>query len=142
MLLWEKYRAPIPRIWLYLVLHDLGGEKVFVDFVGDTIDIFDPITGEAPPIRLFVTAMGAPNYTYAEACPSESLPDWIGVHIDPFTFLGGVSTPVRASRRNARQQGIARNVVLGSRVADRQLAAAAPAADRAASRASPCLGAP
>ncbi len=24
----------------------IGGEKVFVDFAGDTIDIFDPITGE------------------------------------------------------------------------------------------------
>ena len=29
-------------------------------------------------------------YTYAEACPSESLPDWIGVHTNLFTFLGGV----------------------------------------------------
>ncbi|MDI2078478.1 hypothetical protein QJT78_52750, partial [Bradyrhizobium sp. Mp27] len=24
----------------------LGGEKVFVDFAGDTIDIVDPLTGE------------------------------------------------------------------------------------------------
>ncbi|SFL18888.1 hypothetical protein SAMN04488498_15112 [Mesorhizobium albiziae] len=27
-------------------------------------------------MKLFVAAMGASNYTYAEACPSESLPDW------------------------------------------------------------------
>ena len=29
----------------------MGGEKVFVDFAGDTIDIFDPITGEAVMAR-------------------------------------------------------------------------------------------
>lgn len=68
----------------------LGGEKVFVDFAGDTIDIFDPVTGEAHSMKLFVAAMGASNYTYAEACPSESLSDWIGVHTNLFAFLGGV----------------------------------------------------
>lgn len=34
--------------------------------------------------------MGASNYTYAEACPSESLPDWIGLHTNLFRFLDGV----------------------------------------------------
>jgi len=30
--------------------------------------------------------------TYAEACPSEGLADWIRVHIDLFAFLGGAPT--------------------------------------------------
>jgi transposase len=34
--------------------------------------------------------MGASNYTYAEACPSESLTHWIGLHTNLFGFLGGV----------------------------------------------------
>lgn len=63
---------------------------MFVDFGGDTIDIFDPITGEAHAMKLFVVAMGASSCTYAEACPSERLPDWIGVHTNLFSFLGGV----------------------------------------------------
>jgi transposase len=41
-------------------------------------------------MKLFVAAMVASNYTYAEACPSESLSDWIGVHANLFRFLGGV----------------------------------------------------
>lgn len=107
VLLWEEYRAANPDgfgyTWFCTTFEawkgrarptmrqtHLGGEKVFVDFAGDTIDIFDPITGEAHPMKLFVAAMGASNYTYAEACPSESLPDWIGVHTNLFTFLGGV----------------------------------------------------
>lgn len=34
--------------------------------------------------------MGASNYTYAEAVTSESLEDWIGVHVRMFAFLRGV----------------------------------------------------
>jgi transposase len=107
VLLWEEYRAANPDgfgyTWFCTTFEawkgrtrptmrqtHLGGEKVFVDFAGDTIDVFDPITGEARPMKLFVATMGASNYTYAEACPSESLADWIGVHTNLFTFLGGV----------------------------------------------------
>jgi hypothetical protein len=74
------------------------------DFAGDTIDIFDPITGEAHAMKLFVAAMGASNYTYAEACRSESLPDWISMHIKLFRFLGCQSAsdrdPGSASKRD------------------------------------------
>jgi len=34
----------------------VGGEKVFVDFAGDTIDVIDPVTGAARAIKLFVAA--------------------------------------------------------------------------------------
>ena len=34
----------------------VGGEKVFVDFAGDTIDVIDPVTGEARAMKLFVAA--------------------------------------------------------------------------------------
>jgi len=107
LLLWEEYRAANPDgfgyTWFCTTFEawkqrarpsmrqtHIGGEKVFVDFAGDTIDIFDPITGEVRAMKLFVAAMGASNYTYAEACPSESLSDWIGVHANLFRFLGGV----------------------------------------------------
>ncbi len=107
LLLWEEYRAANPDgfgyTWFCTTFEawkqrarpsmrqtHIGGEKVFVDFAGDTIDIFDPITGEVRAMKLFVAAMGASNYTYAEACPSESLSDWIGVHANLFRYLGGV----------------------------------------------------
>jgi transposase len=53
------------------------------------------------PRRLFVAAMGASNYTYAEACPSESLSDWIGIHANLFRFLGGVPKFVVCDNLNA-----------------------------------------
>ena len=48
-----------------------AGEKLFVDYAGDTIDIFDPATGAARPMKLFVAAMGHRPYIYAEARPGE-----------------------------------------------------------------------
>src|SRR3954452_18917086 len=107
VLLWEEYRAAHPdgfgytwfcttyeawkeRVRPTMRQTHMGGEKVFVDFAGDTIDVVDPLTGEAHPMKLFVAAMGASHYTYAEACASESLPDWIAVHANLFAFLGGV----------------------------------------------------
>ena len=59
---------------------------MFVDFAGDTIDIFDPITGEVRAMKLFVAAMGASNYTYAEATRTQQVPDWIASHTRAFAF--------------------------------------------------------
>lgn len=72
----------------------VGGEKVFIDYAGDTIDIIDPKTGEVQAAKLFVAAMGASSYTYAEAVATEGLEDWIGVHTRMFTYLGGVPRAV------------------------------------------------
>jgi len=40
-------------------------------------------------MKLFVAAMGASNYIFAQARPSEQIADWIGAHVDLFAFLGG-----------------------------------------------------
>lgn len=52
--------------------------------------MIDPGTGEVRAVKLFVAAMGASNYTYAEAVLSEELEDRIGAHVRMFAFLGGV----------------------------------------------------
>jgi transposase len=58
------------------------------------IDIVDPDTGEVHAAKLFVAAMGASSYTYAEAVASEGLEDWIGAHTRMFGCLGGVPKAV------------------------------------------------
>jgi transposase len=108
-LLWQEYRAEHPDGYGYtwfcvhfdawkrrtsptMRQHHAAGEKVFVDFAGDTIDVIDPATGAARPMKLFVAALGASSYVYCEARPSEGLADWIGCHVGMFAFLGGVTT--------------------------------------------------
>ena len=68
----------------------VAGEKLFVDYAGDTVLVFDGATGEERPAHVFVAVLGASNYTYAEARWSEGLADWIGVHVNAFAFIGGV----------------------------------------------------
>jgi hypothetical protein len=68
----------------------VAGEKLFVDWAGDSIPVFDPITGAEHGARIFVAALGASNYTYAEARWTETLPDWIGAHVNALSAIGGV----------------------------------------------------
>src|SRR3954451_18143915 len=68
----------------------VGGEKVFVDFAGDTIGVTDPDSGVVWQARLFVATMGPSNLVFAEARASEGLADWIGAHVSLFAALGGV----------------------------------------------------
>jgi transposase len=67
-----------------------AGEKLFVDFAGDTMPVFDGLTAEVCAAKVFVAVLGASNYTFAEARLSEALPDWIGAHVNALAFLGGV----------------------------------------------------
>jgi transposase len=111
MLLWQEYRANHPDgygytwfcvhfdAWKRLASPTMrqshaAGEKVFVDFAGDTIDVVDPATGVVEPMKLFVAALGASNYIYSEARRSEGLADWIGCHAGMFAFFGGVTAMI------------------------------------------------
>ena len=106
-LVWEEYRAVYPdgygRSWfceLYRAWEGrlsptmrqahVAGEKLFVDYAGTTIDIFDAATGEVHACQLFVAALGASSMTYAEATFTQTLSDWIGSHTRAFAFFGGV----------------------------------------------------
>lgn len=105
-LLWEEYRATEPdgyslsrfcelygawrgRVSAVMRQRHIAGEKMFVDYAGQTIEIFDPTTGEVRSAQIFVAVLGASSYTYAEATWSQQLPDWIGSHVRALTFLGG-----------------------------------------------------
>ncbi|MFI5304036.1 MAG: IS21 family transposase [Nitrospiria bacterium] len=106
-LLWEEYKTQEPSGLQYsqfcecysrfdktldLVLRQehKGGEKMFVDYAGQTVPIIDPQTGEITSAQIFVAVLGASNYTYAEATVSQDLPSWIGSHIRAFEYFGGV----------------------------------------------------
>ena len=105
-LLWEEYRLRAPdgygysrfcdhyRDWVgrqkptMRQLH-VAGDKMFVDFAGRTVDVVASLTGEIRTAQVFVAVLGASSFTYAEAVWSQSLPDWIGVHVRAFGYFGG-----------------------------------------------------
>ena len=92
-LLWQEYRKQQPkgygysrycglyRAWIkrqdVVLRHEhRAGEKLFVDYAGDTIAVSDPGTGEVRAAAVFVAVRGASNYTFAEATWTQGLADW------------------------------------------------------------------
>ena len=107
MLLWEEYRQAEPAGYGYSRWCELyrawegrlsptmrqahpAGERLFVDYAGQTIDVVDAGTGEIRPAQIFVAVLGASSYTWAEATWTQTLPDWIGSHVRALAFFGGV----------------------------------------------------
>ncbi len=106
-LLWDEYKSANPkgfqyswfcegyRCWLGkvdVVMRQThrAGEKLFVDYAGQTVPVIDPKSGEVVDVQIFVAVLGASNYTYAEATWTQALPDWIGSHVRAFKYLGSL----------------------------------------------------
>jgi len=77
---------------LDVVMHQnhRAGEKCFVDYAGQTLPIINAQTGEVTELQIFVTALGASNFTYAEAFESQKVKSFIAAHIHAFEYFGGV----------------------------------------------------
>ena len=86
----ERYRHWAAKLNPPMRLVHKAGEKLFVDYAGDTIPLVDPQTGEITQAEIFVAVLGASNYTYAEAHLSQTLEHWIGGHVRALTFIDGV----------------------------------------------------
>ena len=86
----ELYRRWQKRLSVVMRQHHRPGEKAFVDYC-DGLKIVDPRTGELILTQLFVGALGASSYTYAEATLSQTLPDWLMSHVRMYEFFGGVT---------------------------------------------------
>lgn len=107
-LLWEEYTQQYPnrsysypqycflyQSWLKKQKRSMrqthkAGDKLFVDYAGQTVPIVNGDTGEVRSAQIFVAVLGASNYTFCEATWSQSLPDWLGSHVRALAFIGGV----------------------------------------------------
>jgi transposase len=85
----EQYRKWRQQIDPVMRQPHQAGEKMFVDYCGQTMPVIDPKTGEVHETQIFVAVLGASNYTYAEATWSQSLPNWIGSHVRALNYWNG-----------------------------------------------------
>lgn len=69
----ERYRRWSGTLDVVLRQQYRAGEKVLVDFAGQTVPVVDSSTGEIREAYVFVAVLGASNYTYAEAAWSQEL---------------------------------------------------------------------
>src|SRR5437870_2616385 len=106
-LLWEEYREANPDGYRYSRFCELyqrwrskldvvlrqehkAGEKMFIDWAGATIPVHDRLTGQAWPASLFVAALGASCYTWAEATRDQQMESWLRGHVHAFEYWGGI----------------------------------------------------
>ncbi|MBO0860625.1 MAG: IS21 family transposase [Chloracidobacterium sp.] len=83
---YQQWRS---RLRLSMRQIHIAGEKMFVDYAGQTVPIINPANGEILEAQIFVAVLGASNYTFAEASYSQQLHDWIGSHVRAFEFFHG-----------------------------------------------------
>ena len=81
------------------------GQKMEVDFAGQTFDLIDKLTGEITTIVVFVAILPYSQYIYAEGMISTKEPQWIEVNNHALDFFGGV--PVIVVCDNCKQAVIA-----------------------------------
>jgi transposase len=106
-LLWERYKQDNPDGYQYSHFCDLyrewakqidvvmrqthrAGQKLFSDFAGSTLPVINPGTGEVLQAHIFVAAMGASSFTYAEAFWSENCEAWCMGHANAFVYMNRV----------------------------------------------------
>jgi transposase len=106
-LLWKEYRDRFPNGYSYTQYceyyhrwaqtldpvmrhHHPPGEKMFVDWAGQTVPIQDP-EGLISEASIFIAVLGASDKTFAEAFPNQKLPAWITAHCHAYSFFGGVT---------------------------------------------------
>jgi transposase len=111
LLLWQEYKTAQPDGWQYSVFCDqyrrwlatqelvlrqnhAPGEKLFVDYAGQTVPILDRYGGASREAQIFVAVLGCSNYTYAEATWTQGLSDWLGSHVRALEFLGGATAAI------------------------------------------------
>ena len=87
----ELYRSFEGRLSVTMRQAHAGGDKLFVDYAGDTVPVMiDRLTGETRNAQIFVAVLGASNFICAEASWTQGLVDFIGAHVHAFAAIGGV----------------------------------------------------
>lgn len=106
-LLWEEYKAIYTdgyqfaqfcehyyrwkrKLNISLRQNYKAGEKMFVDYAGQTVPMHDRVTGKIRQAEIFIAVLGASNYTYAEGSWDQGLSSWINAHIRTFEYFKGV----------------------------------------------------
>ena len=88
----DLYQGWASRLPVTMRQTHLGGDKLFVDYAGDTVRvIIDRHSGEVRPAHIFVAVMGGSSLSFAWASWTETLPDWIDAHVQAFGYFGGAA---------------------------------------------------
>jgi len=87
----DKYHAYAASKKATLRIKRKPGETMEVDWVGDTLKVYDAASCSDIPAYIFVAVLPCSLYGYAEAFPDMKSNHWIEAHIHAYLFFGGVT---------------------------------------------------
>ena len=87
----DKYRTWARVMKATMRIHHKPGDAMEVDWAGQTLPIYDSVTGESYPVYLFIAVLSCSGYTYAEATSDMKLENWLNCHIHAYEYFGGVA---------------------------------------------------
>ena len=105
-ILWEEYLCTHPDGYRYTqfchhlnqmlvarkptaILAHHPGEKLYIDFAGDTMPYVDLQTGEVKHAQVFVATLPYSNYTFLMAVPSQKTEDFLYALCCALSYFGG-----------------------------------------------------
>lgn len=86
----ERYRKYIGSRKVSMHIQHKAGEKMYVDWAGDTMFVADSSNGEVHTAYLFVSALGCSGYPYVEAFPGKDKKCFIQAHINASKHYGAL----------------------------------------------------
>jgi transposase len=106
---WENYKKENPdgyersqfchlfKAWegsseIRMAQNHAPGERMWIDWSGQTAPLTDPETGEVNRVQIFVAAFGASQKLFARAFPSQELQYWLAAQVAAFRFYGVLPT--------------------------------------------------
>lgn len=105
-LLWQEYIGEHPNGYRYsqfcyhlsqlivarhpsAVLEHTPGERLYIDFAGNTLHYVDRETGEICNVQVFVTCLPYSDYTFAMAVPTQGTDDFLYALSCALRYFGG-----------------------------------------------------
>jgi transposase len=86
--LWKK------RVHPSMHMAHKAGDKVFVDYTGEKLQVVDPQSGEVRTMEVFVAILGASQLTYVEAIESQRVEDFISCCENALHYFGGAPNAI------------------------------------------------
>lgn len=88
IILYKNVHHPIGHI------EHKAGDKMYVDYAGDKLEIINPSTGEVVKVEVFVAILPCSQLTFVEAVGSQTKADFIKGVEDALLFFGGVPAAI------------------------------------------------
>jgi transposase len=85
----EHYRQWSKRTNSTMHVDHKAGDKMYVDYAGEKLQIVDADTGEISNVEVFVAILGASQLTYVEATMTQRKEDFIGACENSLYYFGG-----------------------------------------------------